>query len=508
MSFRFFPQKSIFVLALMASFAWCLDDAYAASLRLNWTDTSTNESGFKIERMAGNGGNYIQIATVSANVKTYTDASATPGATYCYRVRAFNASGTSAPSNAGCETAPKASSSSSGAGSSNGSNGSSSNGNGNYIPTARLSSKWNNYRATMKIRSTDDDAIGVMFRYQDNENYYRFSWYPQEKFRRLEKRVGGIFKVLAHDWVPYRQGQTYSLQIVAQGSALKILIDGKTIFSVTDTSLAEGTIGLYSYYNTGSSFDDIVVEDLNTSKVVLSENFNDHDHAGWTIIDEGNDGGPSQWSAATGALVQSRNIGSAQQGDFGTYALFTRGSWQDYRVAVKMRSTDDDPLGLLFRFQDSENYYRFTWDRETAGRRLIKRENGVFKVLAKDSVHYVGKRNYQLEIIAQGSSLKVNIDGKKVFSVTDKTFQTGTIALYSSHNKGTIFDNVFVEEISSKSVLLSDDFNNGNFAGWTVFEESGTSWGPSDWSVVKGELVQNSNIGSDATGNVGTLVIY
>jgi hypothetical protein len=46
------------------------------------------------------------------------------------------------------------------------------------------------------------------------------------------------------------------------------------------------------------------VEDLSTGKVLLSENFNDNDHLGWTIVDEGNVGGPSNWSTATGAFVQ------------------------------------------------------------------------------------------------------------------------------------------------------------------------------------------------------------
>jgi hypothetical protein len=347
-----------------------------------------------------------------------------------------------------------------------------------------------------------------MFRYQDSENYYRFSWNSHHKYRRLEKQVGGVFKVLAQDSVTYKTGQTYALQIVAQGSSLKVLIDGKTIFSVTDTSFSEGTIALYSHYNIGSSFDDVFVEELYTGKVLLSDNFSDGNHVGWTIIDEGNVAGPSRWSAATGALVQSSNIGSWDPDDPGTYALFTRGSWQDYRVALKMRSADNDPIGVLFRFQDSDNYYRLSWDRETAGRRLIKREKGVFKVLAQDTVPYAAGRNYVVEIIAQGSSLKVNIDGKSAFSVIDQSFKVGAVALYSSHNQGSVFDDVLVEELPSKAVLLWDNFNDGNFTGWLVFDEAGTNWGPSTWSVVNGELVQRSNIGSEATGNVGTLVLY
>jgi hypothetical protein len=414
---------------MLASTVFCLE-AYAASLRLNWTDVSTNETGFKIERMVGSA-SYVQIATVASNVQTYTDTTVTTGSTYCYRVRAFNSAGNSAYSNAGCATGPETPTSSTG--SSTGST-TTSPPTGSSGTIARLSSRWSDYRVSMKIRSADNDAIGVMFRYEDNENYYRFSWAAQGKFRRLEKRVGGDFTILAHDGVTFTTGQTYVLQIVAQGSSLRVLIDGKTIFSVIDTSLAKGTIALYSFNNTGSFFDDVLVEDLLTGNVLLSDNFNDHDHLGWTIVDEGNVSGPSQWSAATGALVQSSNIGSTS-GYLGTYALFTRGSWQDYRVRLKMRSADDDQIGVMFRFQDSENHYRFLWGQGSVGHRLVKREKGANKVIAQDKVPYIAGKNYDVEIVAQGSSLKVNVDGKAVFSVTDESFKNGTIGLYSYWNK-------------------------------------------------------------------------
>ena len=61
-------------------------------------------------------------------------------------------------------------------------------------------------------------------------------------------------------------------------------------------------------YNVGSWFDDVLVEELPSGKVLLSDNFNDRDHVGWTIVDEGDHDGPSSWSAATGAFVQSSNI--------------------------------------------------------------------------------------------------------------------------------------------------------------------------------------------------------
>ena len=294
--------------------------AEATTLRLNWQDNSPNESGFKIERLAGS--NYVQIASVGANVQSYTDSGLTTGTNYCYRVRAFNSSGTSSSSNNACATAA----STSVTGSANTSNTSTPATTTNAPTTTKVGSSWGNYRATMKIRSTDNDAIGLMFRYQDSENYYRFSWDSQGKSRRLEKRVADTFQVLAQDTVPYTTGQTYTLQTIAQGSSLKVLIDGKTIFSVTDTSIAQGAIALYSHYNAGSSFDDVLVEDLATGSVLLSDNFNDGSTRGWTFIDEGNEDGPSRWWVSNGILVQSRNIGSTTLNDLGTYALYTLGN--------------------------------------------------------------------------------------------------------------------------------------------------------------------------------------
>jgi hypothetical protein len=67
-------------------------------VNLGWTDTSSRETGFRIER-SSNGTTFSQIATVGANVTTYSNTNLTVGTRYWYRVRASNASGASGPSN-------------------------------------------------------------------------------------------------------------------------------------------------------------------------------------------------------------------------------------------------------------------------------------------------------------------------------------------------------------------------------------------------------------------------
>ncbi|MEA4925668.1 MAG: fibronectin type III domain-containing protein [Syntrophomonadaceae bacterium] len=65
----------------------------SSNIVLNWEDKSGSESGFKIERK--NSGNFEQIATVAADIKTFQDLNLDPATTYTYRVKAYNGFGDS-----------------------------------------------------------------------------------------------------------------------------------------------------------------------------------------------------------------------------------------------------------------------------------------------------------------------------------------------------------------------------------------------------------------------------
>jgi predicted phosphodiesterase len=69
-----------------------------SQINMSWTDNSSDESGFKVERST-NGSNFTQIGTTNANVATYSDTGLTSGTKYYYRVRSYNATGDSAYSN-------------------------------------------------------------------------------------------------------------------------------------------------------------------------------------------------------------------------------------------------------------------------------------------------------------------------------------------------------------------------------------------------------------------------
>ena len=63
------------------------------------------KTGFRIERCKGSTcTNFTQIATVGANVTTYSNTKLTANTTYRYRVYAYNASGISGYSNTATAT--------------------------------------------------------------------------------------------------------------------------------------------------------------------------------------------------------------------------------------------------------------------------------------------------------------------------------------------------------------------------------------------------------------------
>jgi Tol biopolymer transport system component len=65
---------------------------------LGWTDNSTEERGFKIERKSGSGA-FAVIASVSANITSYANTGLTGNTAYTYRVRAYRTTDLSAFSN-------------------------------------------------------------------------------------------------------------------------------------------------------------------------------------------------------------------------------------------------------------------------------------------------------------------------------------------------------------------------------------------------------------------------
>jgi len=78
----------------------------ATQINLAWTDASSDETGFEIERATAAGGPWTLLTTTAANATSYNDTGLTTGTTYYYRVRATNAGVDSANATANATSLP------------------------------------------------------------------------------------------------------------------------------------------------------------------------------------------------------------------------------------------------------------------------------------------------------------------------------------------------------------------------------------------------------------------
>jgi Flp pilus assembly protein TadD len=164
----------------------------------------------------------------------------------------------------------------------------------------------------------------------------------------------------------------------------------------------------------------------------------------WAIVDEGEKEGPSSWYISDKILKQKSNIhGGSHLGDIpdkpGTYAVAGENLWADYCLEVDLRSSDDDALGIIFRYLDSNNYYRFSMDSSREYRRLVKKSNGRIVVLAEENTGYEKDRNYLVRIIAVKERLRIYLDEELLFDVRDQSISRGKVGLYCWENADSEF---------------------------------------------------------------------
>ena len=187
--------------------------------------------------------------------------------------------------------------------------------------------------------------------------------------------------------------------------------------------------------------------------IYLVETFDTEQLREWLVVDEGTVNGPSSWNVRLGRLEQSANIfGPDAQttiGRKGTLAWWSKPSamaWSNYNCSVVLRATDDDGIGLLFRFRDAANYYKLELDRQQDFRRLTKVVGGTESVLATQPVGHPLDQDVYLVIECKGAEIKASIDGEPLFGgpVTDAALASGTVGLYCWGNEGATFDNVWV----------------------------------------------------------------
>ena len=120
---------------------------------------------------------------------------------------------------------------------------------------------WTNYAASVAFNNSDDEGVGLLFRYQDPSNYYKVELDSQRSFRKLFKMVDGVESTLAVETNGYIPGQDYQLRVMVTKDAIRVRLNGTLLFggALFDSSLSAGTVALYSWGSVGLSFSNLMV---------------------------------------------------------------------------------------------------------------------------------------------------------------------------------------------------------------------------------------------------------
>ncbi|MFP4625772.1 MAG: hypothetical protein ACLFNI_04165 [Natronomonas sp.] len=298
---------------------------------------------------------------------------------------------------------------------------------------------------TATVAAADPGEVGLLFRYAGEDDHYRFSIGSDDGLR-LVRRDGGATEVL---WevnqaaVPDRK---YRFRVVAVDGQLRGAVDGIPAFVVDDPG-GTGRVGVHAARAGEVTVNELSVHDEAHRSVLFTDDFST-DLDTWTFEDV-----PpyttqeSDWHIDGDQLRQTSNIYGHVGNEYhepGTHGVTGQPEWRDYRATVTLGSGDNDAIGLLVRYQDRENYYRFSMDHERNYRRLVKHVDGTTYLLWEDDEQYEANREYVLTVECVGGTISGYLDGLKLFSVQDHSLDAGQVGLYCRANNAAFFDDIRV----------------------------------------------------------------
>jgi hypothetical protein len=260
------------------------------------------------------------------------------------------------------------------------------------------------------------------------------------------------------DPVTASQLENYGISHSIDLASVQVSSDGRTI---TLLPLVQFSTGITYTVTVGNLKDRALTPntmapsqiDFTWTPIFLVETFDEEQLREWTVVDQGTVDGPSSWNVRLGRLEQSANIygpdAQTINGRQGTFLWWSKASamaWSNYNCSVVLHSSDDDAIGLLFRFRNPTNYYKLEFDRQQSFRRLTKVVGGAETVLTTEPGAYAQDQDLYVVVECKGPEIKVSVDGEPLFGgpVVDSSLASGTVALYCWSNEGATFDNVWV----------------------------------------------------------------
>lgn len=178
------------------------------------------------------------------------------------------------------------------------------------------------------------------------------------------------------------------------------------------------------------------------NKIIWQDKFEGKELVGWKVIDDLKDE-PSDWKLDNGFLIQLTDVGSPEK-FLGTHITTGDKNWKNITIETNFIYTDDDLMGIIFRYQDENNYYRFLISFKEKLILLNKKVAGKNIEIAKKENSPLSSAKFNSIICLKEDSINIYLNDEKIFSLTDNQFKTGKIGFTSLGNLASFFDDVTV----------------------------------------------------------------
>ncbi len=196
---------------------------------------------------------------------------------------------------------------------------------------------------------------------------------------------------------------------------------------------------------------------------LFADDFNDGNSLGWSVGNNCVKGVPG-WSVINNELAQTgncRGYSLAEGAALGSQALSSVILPVDVDIQLRLRSLDPiverGAMGILFGYQDDDNYYRFELSGLKGHRKLWRKQGpsgaGVFTELNTSSQSYVGGQWVDLRVIHQNGVIVVFVDGQQVMTAADTAFSGGQLGLFCTGNTSCSFDDIVIVNAPTDPVI-------------------------------------------------------
>lgn len=136
------------------------------------------------------------------------------------------------------------------------------------------SQSWSDYVYDITIEAADNDVVGVLFYYTDQQTHYELALNQEENTRTLTRMENGVATVLAKENGSYRHFAPQDLRIAVVGEQITMTLDEELLFGrpvIDSTPLAGGTVGVLSRFMDRAIFDNVAVHEAGLTARVFGE---------------------------------------------------------------------------------------------------------------------------------------------------------------------------------------------------------------------------------------------